>query len=282
MDGNYLTFKAKYKENNIILGTDDDAMILEQNAGKQVPMVTIQGLTMYKDGSWNTICLPFDYNFTSTGDPWNKDNPDVRMLQSSAWDKDNQVLTLDFTEKNKDTDGNTITTLKAGTPYLIRWDNTNGQNLSDGLAFYNVIINNTKRNKYTDYAAFSGTFTPYSRIYTTSPYKTDLYMGENNTLYYPTAEGFKVGAYHAYFTLSNGLYADENGIHNLLDENATGDASGARVVLNFGDDTEGIEAMYNERCTTNNEVYDLNGRRMATSQLKKGIYVQNGKKVVIK
>lgn len=282
MDGNNLTFKAKYKENNIILGTDDDAMILEQNAGKQVPMVTIQGLTMYKDGSWNTICLPFDYNFTSTGNPWNNDNPDVRMLKASSWDKDNQVLTLNFTEKNTDLEGNAITTLEAGRPYLIRWDNTNGQNLSDGLAFYNVTIDNTKRNKYTDYAAFSGTFTPYSRIYTTSEYKTDLYLGGNNTLYYPTAEGFKVGAYHAYFTLSNGLYANETGIHNLLDQDTT---SGARIILNFGDETEGIDdTVANSALNTSTltEWYTLDGRQLSGKPTQKGIYVQNGKKVIIK
>ena len=37
-------------------------------------------------------------------------------------------------------------------------------------------------------------------------------MGDGNPLYYPTTEGFKVGAYRAYFTLSNGLYADADGI----------------------------------------------------------------------
>ena len=41
--------------------------------------------------------------------------------------------------------------------------------------------------------------------------KWSLY-GRCNTLYYPTTEGFKVGAYRAYFTLSNGLYDDADGI----------------------------------------------------------------------
>lgn len=285
--GDNLILKAKFKNNDIVLGTAEDAMILEQNAGKTVNMVTIQGRTMYKDDSWNTICLPFDYNFTSNNNPWNNNNPDVRMLKESSWDKDNQVLTLNFTEQNKDTDGNTITTLKAGTPYLIRWD-AEGQDMGgaapDGLAFYNVTIDNMKRNTYTTYASFGGTFTPYSRIYTTSEFKTDLYMGDNNTLYYPTEEGFKVGAYRAYFTLSNGLYADENGIHNLLDQNTTSGTKGARIVLNFGDDeTTGITTTNSMNDTNSDGAwFSIDGRRLTGKPTARGLYINNGKIIITK
>ena len=56
--------------------------------------------------------------------------------------------------------------------------------------------------------------------------------------------------------------------------------TGSRSYLSFGGDAEmtGIETMYNEKCTMNNEVFDLQGRRVA--QPVKGLYIVNGKKVI--
>ena len=55
---------------------------------------------------------------------------------------------------------------------------------------------------------------------------------------------------------------------------------GSRSYLSIGGDAEmtGIESMYNEKCTMNNEVFDLQGRRVA--QPVKGLYIVNGKKVI--
>lgn len=47
----------------------------------------------------------------------------------------------------------------------------------------------------------------------------------------------------------------------------------------YADETTTIEAIQNEDALSN-EIYDLQGRRMDKSQLKKGIYVQKGKKVI--
>ena len=44
--------------------------------------------------------------------------------------------------------------------------------------------------------------------------------------------------------------------------------------------TTGIVSMYNEQCTMNNEVFDLQGRKVANP--KKGLYIMNGKKVMVK
>ena len=56
--------------------------------------------------------------------------------------------------------------------------------------------------------------------------------------------------------------------------------SGAPSYLGFGDDATGIKAIDNGQLTIDNEVYDLQGRRVA--QPTKGLYIVNGKKVVIK
>ena len=56
----------------------------------------------------------------------------------------------------------------------------------------------------------------------------------------------------------------------------------------FSDETTGIDALNDERGTLNDAIYDLSGRRvnvqssMFNGQLPKGIYVRNGKKIVVK
>ena len=52
--------------------------------------------------------------------------------------------------------------------------------------------------------------------------------------------------------------------------------------FNGGADLSGVEAVGNAPAALDNTVYDLSGRRIAGSQLKKGIYVIGGKKVAVK
>ena len=54
--------------------------------------------------------------------------------------------------------------------------------------------------------------------------------------------------------------------------------AGAREFIWFFDETAGISSMHNSQCIMHNEVYDLQGRRVA--QPTKGLYIVNGKKVI--
>jgi hypothetical protein len=45
-------------------------------------------------------------------------------------------------------------------------------------------------------------------------------------------------------------------------------------------ETTGISSMHNSECIMHNEYFDLQGRRVA--QPTKGIYIVNGKKIVVK
>ena len=57
-------------------------------------------------------------------------------------------------------------------------------------------------------------------------------------------------------------------------------ASSAPEFLGFGSETTGISAVQNAQSTMSNEVYNLNGQRVA--QPTKGLYITNGRKVVVK
>ena len=89
-----------------------------------------------------------------------------------------------------------------------------------------------------------------------------LLNGDSGVGFYQNANAFTVGANTAY------LPADF--------------AAGARLFYSFYDDTTGLKAIENGQLTKDNaRVYDLQGRRV-NGQLKKGLYIVNGKKVAIK
>jgi len=90
-----------------------------------------------------------------------------------------------------------------------------------------------------------------------------LMNGNNGVGFYKTsAAGFTVGAHTAYLPA------------NVV--------AGARTFIGFDNETTGISAALNDNgeMTNGKYVYDLQGRRMQSSDLKKGLYIVGGKKVV--
>ena len=100
--------------------------------------------------------------------------------------------------------------------------------------------------------------------------KSILLMGGENTLYYPTA-GAGIGAQRAYFKIgSDGA---------LLARRLTA------FNIDFGDDdnTTGIISTTNYTNSTNSDAwYSLDGRRLQGQPSVKGLYIVNGKKVIVK
>ena len=139
--------------------------------------------------------------------------------------------------------------------------------------FNNVIINDAAANVETDYVDFVGTYSPVS-IYTAE--NTNLYVGNGNTLYYPTETGLQVNACRAYFQLKQGLTAGE--------PTSPQQARVRAFVLNSGDDeTTGIlTTNFTNSTNSDTEWYSLDGRRLDGKPTRRGIYVNNGRKVVIK
>ena len=166
-----------------------------------------------------------------------------------------------------------VTSIEAGKPYIVKW--ANGTDIENPV-FTGVTISNVTANAETDYLDFVGTYSPVS-IYTDE--KTNLYLGADNTLYYPTATDFQVNACRGYFRLK------------------LGDNEVKAFNLNFGDgETTGIEKIDN--LTIDNSQFEagawftLDGRKLdgrsAEGRLqgkkptRAGVYINNGKKVVIK
>ena len=139
-------------------------------------------------------------------------------------------------------------------------------------AFSGVIISKGTANVSTDYVDFIGTYSPVG-IYTNE--KTNLYLGADNKLYYPTATDFQVNACRGYFQLKQGLTAGES-------------TSPVRAfVLNFDEgsgESTGIISVDGAEGTVNGSDmwYTLDGRKLQGKPTQRGIYINNGKKVMIK
>ena len=259
-------------ENQLILANNaDNSDAISQVAGDGISYdVTLSDRTLFKDGYWNTLCLPFGLS-AFEGSPL--EGATVKTLKST--DFSDGTLTLTFSED--------LNAIEAGKPYIVKWTTPAADIVNP--VFTGVTISNTKANVSTDYVDFVGTYSPVN-IYTAE--NTNLYLGEGNTLYYPTASDFKVNACRAYFQLKNGLTAGDP-----TDPNATVRA----FMLDFGDEeSQGISdaPRLNDKGQMINDKeadawYDLSGRKLSgvgagpvPARLPKGVYINNGRKVVIK
>ena len=224
--------------------------------------VTLKGRTLYKDGAWNTLCLPF--NVTIAGSVL--EGADVRALDNANL-KDG-VLTLNFTPAAS-AEG-AVTAIEAGKPYIIKWSKPgsyvayNGQNAatcSDIVSptFKGVTITAPTPQPVTfTGGSFKGT---YQSITFTDEDQSILFLGAGNTLYYPES-GATIGAQRAYFDL--------------------GTTQARLFVLNFDGEAQGITTTdYTDLTDSAGAWYTLDGVRLDGKPTKKGLYIHGGRKVVI-
>ncbi len=253
----------------------DNTAAITDHAG-QTLAVALSGRTLYKDGSWNTLCLPFAVDLTASG-TLSGDNVQAMTLNTTSSTFADGTLTLNFTA---------ATTIPAGTPFIIKWDKPAGYVAYDGQnaatcsdlvspVFNGVTIDAEKHDAtVTGVLTFTGTYAPV-----TTPAdgdNTKLYLGATNKLFYPT-KTITIGTHRAYFQLLGDLTAGEP---------TSPQSSHVRAFnLNFGDDeATGIISVHDSGFTVNGSDawYTLDGRRLDGQPTAKGLYIHGGKKVAIK
>ena len=229
---------------------NDVAALATSLNGKQTN-IALAGRTLYKDGDWNTLVLPFDVTIKESV----LDGADGRALDNA--DLTNDVLTLNFTKEGE------VSTIEAGKPYIIKWEK--GENLVSPV-FKGVTV----KSGLTDFESsdgkvnFKGTYAPLSW---TEETPSILFVGAKNTLNWPL-DGAHLNAFRAYFELDPNAHARE-------------------FVMNFdgGSEETGIDSMHNSECLMLNRAdawYTVNGVKLDGRPTAKGMYIRNGKKVVIK
>ena len=207
--------------------------------------------TLVGDGDWNTLCVPFTLTEAQTKAAFGAD-VELRELESVAGN------TLTFKKVNSVT---------ANVPCLIKLSEAYAK---DTYTFTGV---NTVAAKVDDFGSdkvnaaisFIGIYSSKDVTeWATEGKDYVAYLGANNTFFKAKA-GTKMKAFRAFFVIPENTPA--SAVKAVIDGNATG-----------------IEDLVIDGVKANGRVYNLNGQYVGNSLngLQSGIYIQNGKKIVIK
>ena len=256
---NYVATFSKIDDLSISdnIGERDADQILNEYSNKNVDFV-IEGRTIYA-GAWNTLCLPF-WLLDLAGTPL--EGADLRKFTGATFE--DGTLKLNFEKQ--------ISGMESEIPYLVKLPE--GANDIVNPEFKNVQIMATSPKMYTfdsnpdAVALFHGCFGS-----TTISGNTYLYLGEGNMLYWPDPS-VTIGAFRGYFELAPGITAGEP---------LPGEQGIKSFVLNFDDDNEVTSIkQINNAASATDTYFTLDGRRLNDKPVTAGLYIINGKKVVIK
>jgi hypothetical protein len=197
-----------------------------------------------KANGWNTFAAPFSTDIPSG---WV-----VKELESSEFNSSTGELKLNFVN---------ATSIEAGKPYMVKV--TADEDLSSA-AFQGAIVNKTATTISTTAIDFIPTLG--STAIEVTDAKEILFMASSNTLKHPGSMPAYMKGFRAYFQLKGEA------------------ANAASFNLDFGNgETTGINSLTSEP-SSNGEgtIYSLDGRRLSGKPAQKGVYIVNGKKMVIK
>ena len=226
--------------------------------------VTLADRTLWKDGDWNTLCLPF--NVTSfTGTPL--EGATLKELGNSdacttGFDATTGTLTLDFVAANQ---------IEAGHAYIVKWETT-GDPIENPVFHGVTIINESPADQTVvskdGTVSFAGT---YKATTFAAEDRSILLVGAGNTLYYPKT-GASLGAQRASFTL-HGITAGDPAPHGIK-----------AIVMNFDEEepTSICDVTTDHGLQTTDMWYTINGVKLTGKPTTKGVYIHNGRKEVVR
>jgi hypothetical protein len=272
------SFEEKYAEDYTMPNDRNTTLYIQEIASEPEPEVIIER-TLQKD-RWITLVLPYDV----------QDVNDIDGIKGEALEY--KALTVEKYENaywmNATLGFETVTSMEANKPYLFRAVEFPDGVESGRLAVYSgseadqptdadiqhiaFVDNNVKvemagtfEGKTLDVAPFVDPY-GYEYIYFYFGYNPQAQVPYN---FYVVDEGtVKINPSLCYFTATYVGPKD--------------DASGAKgISLSFSQDVTGINSVKNVAEKNDGKVYNLNGQQVSGS-LSKGIYIVNGKKVLVK
>lgn len=222
---------------------EEDINVIEDYDNANVTLTR----TFYHDNAWNTLCLPFDVDANKVATAFA--GAEIREIDPNKC----TVNTIQFVP---------ATEIKAGVPYIIKWN----ENVAEAKPFEEtfegvmlvaepkpVTINNNDI-KFTGF---------YNKTTADNLGESVAAIGAENKLFKVTSGEMK--GFRAAFVLKSNTPASV--IKLVIDGIATG-----------------IEDLVIDGVKANGRVYNLNGQFVGNSLngLQPGLYIQNGKKIVVK
>ena len=218
--------------------SEDNSSDLSKYNGKPCNVTLTRSIV---PGSYNTLSLPFDVSNDMLKATFGND---VQLAELSGTRMENETLYFDFTPANA---------ITAGIPYLIYVS----ADVASPITFNGVTVKEGLQTVETDLADFI----PVFNVTTLEGGNENiLFLGANNTLYYPSATSGAMKGFRAYFKVK-------------------GAPQGAKAMVMMDNSLTGVKTILNENLQ-NEQVYDLQGRMVTRPA--KGLYIVNGKKVIIK
>ena len=229
----------------------DNTNVLKEGKDKTIA-VQLAYRTLYKDGYWNTLCLPFSLSEEQiAASPLN--GATIKALDASASGLDNGTLTLAFTDVKR---------ITAGQPYIIKWD-TKGSDLENPV-FTGVTITSTTPEAITSTdhnVKFVGQYNPFD---ITEENKNEIIMlSSGNRLGY-SKNPRTLHTFRCHFEVPA----------------SSGEQMARSFVMDFGGEETGIETT--DYTNYSDAWYTIDGRKLDSVPTKKGLYIHKGKKVVKK
>ena len=253
-----------YKTITLADAADNSSTIREWNGS--VADVTLQGRTLTKDGNWNTLCLPFSLTEEQiAASPLA--GATIKTMDNTAGgtrlDRGNGTLTLKF---------NTVDAIEAGKPYIVKW--ASGANIVNPT-FSGVTISSTTPTavESRDWnVTFVGQYSPFSIVNSGATGDNEgnkneiLLMTKGNKIgYSKNPRTLKCFRCHFYVPTSSGEYFARN------------------IEVDFGEgEATSVASMEDGRSKMEDVYYTLDGRKLEGKPTAKGMYIVNGRKVIIK
>ena len=232
----------------------DNTAALTAINGEPNATIVLSGRTINKDGKFKSLCLPFALSDLSTsplaGFSGLKELDVANAVGGHVSGVEGSTLYLNFADASA---------IEAGKPYLISW--------ATATALTNPVFTNVTATSTTPTPVsftggkFVGSYSPFE--ITNALLDKVIYLGSNNTIGYAKAAR-TLQTMRAHFELNSS-------------------SAPSQTVVNFGDDMTGIwNVNDNVNVNDNDNWCDLNGRKLDKKPTQKGVYIQNGRKFVVK
>ena len=251
---------------------EDNNALIEQYKGRTVKQVVLEGNTLYKNHMWNTLCLPFDIigdaidNSPLKGaEIWELDvNDNEDYSVPTGYDEEKGIVYLNFKP---------VRSIEPGKPYFLEWKTTTASQI-DNPVFSNVTLKTSeaaemKATSNDGNVQIVGTYAP-EVLSAHNP--ANLYVGTQDKILIPT-DHYEVGAFNAFFLIDLGNGLGKPGSKPLN-----------KIVMNISDkdNTLRVIEIVTPKAFEKGLWYDLQGRKYTKQPTQHGIYILDGKKILIK
>ncbi len=222
-------------------------------------------------GYYNTFSVPFYMNTEMMDDAFGAGNWTLKALTGA--DFDSETLSLTFSDFSDIYSAGGEGCVIANYPYLLLLKEEVKNPFISGIIVNEMYadmmldgVSSVAKPSYNGVSFVATGAAPAQVGAKGDDIESMLFLGANNTLYHPSSMPATIKAFRAYFLLEEPVYQ-----------------AAKRITLNIDNEATSIDALADDAIIAESgEWFTLQGTKLAGKPAKAGVYVNNGKKVIIK